>query len=248
MRAASLKSVLPRLVVGLLLLLATAFWLRNAIALVALEEGIEHSIGFPVHIGAVDLSPLLRRLEVRDVTVVNPARYGDTRLVVAPEATVRWRPSSLLGGSPHIDAMAINIRRVTVVKDPRGRSNLGEVKDHLNAHSGRSRFAIDKLTLHVGEVMVLDNSVQPPSRRTLHLNISASYDNITDSTDVTRLILLTVMEKAQLPRIDIDTAGLKKGLGDITTSAGRIVRDTAGGLQQAGKGMMESLQRLTREK
>ena len=67
-----------------------------------------------------------------------------------------------------------------------------------------------------------------PASAVFPLNVDAEYKNITDSTDITRLVLLTVMSQVHLPDIGIKPDELKKGLGNVTDTAGKAVKGASG--------------------
>ncbi len=75
------------------------------------------------------------------------------------------------------------------------------------------------------------------------LNIDADYENINDSTDITRLVLITMMSQVRLPDFGIDTAGLTQGLGDAAGAAGEAVKDTAEAVGEATKGLFDSIKK-----
>jgi hypothetical protein len=98
---------------------------------------------------------------------------------------------------------------------------------------------VDKLRIHIGTLTVKDFSRAKPFERTASLNIDATYKNITDSTDITRLVLLTVMGQVRLPDIGINANDLKKNLGDVTNQAGQALQ----GATSAIGGLFNNLQK-----
>jgi len=89
------------------------------------------------------------------------------------------------------------------------------------------------LRIHVGTVTIKDFSRPKPYEHSTPLNIDATYKNINDSTDISRLVLLTVMSQVHLPDIGINTEDLKKNLGNVNNQAGQALEgatDAIGGL------------------
>jgi len=91
--------------------------------------------------------------------------------------------------------------------------------------------------------------------RTITLNLDETYRNFSDATDINRLVLLTVLKKAGLPSIGIDIGQLAGSLGNITNSAGEVVKgltDTLGKtgtvaaetLQKTGKGLFDTFKKI----
>ena len=60
------------------------------------------------------------------------------------------------------------------------------------------------MRIHVGTVTIKDYSRPKPTERDIKLNLDRTYNNITDSTDISRLVLLTVMGQVHLPDIGIN--------------------------------------------
>jgi hypothetical protein len=92
---------------------------------------------------------------------------------------------------------------------------------------------VDVLRIHVGTVTVKDYSRGKPTERILPLNITAVYKDITDSTDITRLVLMTVMTQARIPEMGIKVDDLKKQLGGVEGVAGNVLN--------AGKGLLDKI-------
>lgn len=240
----TLKRLFARITAGMLVLLIAVFMSRDYIARRFVELGAERSTGFPIEVGSVDVSASLSRIDARNIRLINPRRYTDPTFVVMPRLSIEYRLLSMWSGVPHVDNMLIDVGQLTVVKNKQGKSNVAELKETLDSRGGKSKFRIDNLRVHVGRVTIKDYAGTTPSERRISLNIDASYKNITDSTDVTRLVLLTILNKAPLTGIGIDAGGLKKNLGNVTNSAGEIINGTAGGLQKAGKNLIDTLQKI----
>jgi hypothetical protein len=73
------------------------------------------------------------------------------------------------------------------------------------------------------------------------LDIDVTYPNITDSTDITRLIMLTVVSQVKLPDIGIKADDLKKGLSNVTNQAGVVLKNTGDALGGMFDGLKKSV-------
>ena len=101
---------------------------------------------------------------------------------------------------------------------------------------------MDSLRIRVGTVTIKDFSRPKPTERNVTLNIDATYKNISDSTDITRLVLLTVMSQVHLPDIGINTEDLKKNLGDVTNQAGQALQGAASAVGGLLDGIKKSVE------
>ena len=146
--------------------------------------------------------------------------------------------------------MLINLKQVVIVKNAKGETNIQRLKGVASSGSGgkstapsgsspaakesKTRYRVDLLRVHIGTVTVKDYSRGKPSERDYKLNADATYKDITDSTDITRLVLMTMLSQAHLPDIGIKPDELKKNLGEG-------VKGLEGALNQAGKSFGDTL-------
>lgn len=209
----------------LVILFVVLFLTRNLIARASVEYGTKRITGFPLTIGSVNLRLFSSKVDVRDLKLMNPPEFQETMFVDMPELYVDYRLHSLLSGAPHINDMLINIKQLVIVKNKTD-SNVQKLKGILSPPGSTSstKYAVDRLRIHIGTVEIKDFSRPKPSERDVKLNIDATYKNITDSTDISRLVLLTVMSQVHLPDIGINANDLKKNLTNVTTQAGQALQ------------------------
>jgi hypothetical protein len=227
-----MKKLLWKILAVLLILLVVLFFSLNFIARVSVEYGAKKLTGFPLEIGSVNLGLFSSKVDVHNLKLMNPPEYQEKMFVDMPELYVNYRLRSMLSGAPHINDMLINIKQLVVVKTNKGDSNAMKLKGVVSSGGSSSKYTIDKLRIHVGTVTIKDYSRPKMSERDISLNIDATYNNITDSTDITRLVLLTVMSQVKLPDIGIKPEDLKKNLSDATTQASQALKgagDAVGG-------------------
>jgi hypothetical protein len=231
-------------VVGLLIFLLLA---RNFIARKSVELGVKRVTGFPLTIGTVDVGLFNGQLDVRDLKLMNPPEFEEKMFVDLPTFHLDYRLGSMIRGAPHIKEMFVDLNRLVIVKNAKGESNVSRLKGVTAAggngagagKSSQTKYRVDLLRVHVGTVTIQDFSRGTPSERNIPLNVNATYKDITDSTDINRLVLLTVMNQARLPEIGIKMDDLKKGLGNVQNLAGDAVKVAA----EAGKGILDALKK-----
>jgi hypothetical protein len=215
------------------------FFSRNFIARVSVEYGAKKITGFPLKIGSVDVGLFSSKVDVRDLTLMNPPEFQEKMFVDMPQLYIDYRLHSMLSGAPHINDMLINIKQLVVVKTDKGDSNAMKLKGVVFSGKSSSKYTIDKLRIHIGTVTLKDYSRPKPTEHNTPLDIDVTYANITDSTDITRLILLTVMSQVKLPDIGIKPDDLKKGLSSVTNQVGQVLK----GVTEQTKGLFDNLKK-----
>ena len=109
-----MKKLLWMAPAGLIVLLAVLFLSRNVIARVSVEYGAKKVTGFPLKIGSVDVGLFSGKLDVRDLTLMNPPEFQEKMFVDMPQLYVDYRLGSMLSGAPHINDMLINIKQLVI--------------------------------------------------------------------------------------------------------------------------------------
>jgi uncharacterized protein involved in outer membrane biogenesis len=237
------KKLLWKILAGLVVLLVIIFLARNVIARKSVEVGVKKVTGFPIEIGSVDLGLFSGKVDVHDIKLMNPPDFKEKMFVDMPQLYVDYRLGSMFSGAPHINDMLINIKQLVVVKNENGESNTMKLKGVASSPGSTSstKYSVDKLRIHVGTVTTVDRSGK---RKDMPLNIDATYINITDSTDITRLVLLTVMSRVNLPDIGIKPEDLKNDLGNVTDAAGKTLEGVSKTAEEAGKGLFDTIKKV----
>ncbi len=246
---------LIRLIVVLIVLAAGLYLGRNFIARYAVQVGAEKMTGFPLKIGSLDLALIQNRIAVRDLSLLNPSEFKEPVFVEMPELTVDYDAGSMLGGTPHLNNLVVDLKRIVIVRTETGGSIAMKLKGALGGGGGKSHYKVDTLRLKLGTVELYDYKMGDPMKRSIPLNIDETYHNFTDATDINRLVLLTVLKKAGLPDIGIDMGKLGASLGNITNVAGETVKGltdvlgktgvgAADTLQKTGKGLFDSIKKM----
>ena len=234
------------IIVAVLLVLVTGLYLgRNAIARYAVQAGAEKITGFPLKIGSLDLEFGQSRIAVRDIQLLNPPEFKESVFVEMPELTVDYDAGSMLGGTPHLTNLVVDLKRVVIVRSKGGESNAMKLKGALGGSGGggKSHYKVDTLRLKIGTVELKDYKSGNTMQRSIPLNLDDTYHNLTDATDINRLVLLTILKKAGLPNIGIDVGQLAGSLGNITNAAGEVVKGLTDTLGKAGAGAVDTVQK-----
>jgi hypothetical protein len=242
-----MKKLLWKILAVLVGLLVVLFLARNVIARLSVEYGAKKITGFPLTIGSIDLGLFSSKVDVRDLKLMNPSEFSEKTFVDMPQLYIDYRLGSMMSGAPHVNEMRINIKQLIVVKNDKGETNAQKLKSVVSSGKSSSKYYVDSLRIHVGTVTIKDFSRPKPTERNVTLNIDATYKNISDSTDITRLVLLTVMNQVHLPDIGINTEDLKKNLGDVTNQAGQVLQGAAGAVGGLFDGIKKSVDQPNRK-
>ena len=143
----------------LIVLVAILFLARNVIARKSVEYGAKRITGFPLTVGAVDLQLFSSKVDVHDLKLMNPPEFQEKMFVDMPELYVDYRLLSMFSGAPHVNDMLINIKQLVIVKNNKGESNAQKLKGVVSSGGGSSKsskYAIDKLRVHIGTVTIKD--------------------------------------------------------------------------------------------
>ena len=243
-----MKKILLSIVALLLVLVAGLYLGRNAIARYAVQAGAEKITGFPLKIGSLDLEFGQSRIAVRDIQLLNPPEFKEPVFVEMPELTVDYDAGSMLGGTPHLTNLVVDLKRVVIVRTKNGDSNAMKLKGALGSGGGgggggKNHYKVDTLRLKIGTVELKDYKAGNTMQRSIPLNLDDTYHNLTDATDINRLVLLTILKKSGLPNIGIDVVQLAGSLGNITNAAGEVVKGLTDTLGKVGSGAVDTVQK-----
>ena len=241
-----MKKLLLRTFVVLVVLVVIGYLARNFIARRSVEIGVTRLTGFPLEIGAMDVGLFSSQLDIRDLKLMNSADFPEKLFVDLPLFHVSYKLGSLLTGAPHVKELVVNVQEVVIVKNAAGRTNANAIQDKLapagsGAEGGpekpaaapakKTAYRVDLLRVHIGTVVMKDFSKAQPSERKLTLNRDVIFENITESTSISALVMNVVF--GQLGDV---AGGLIKGFGGLG-------KDATQSLQKTGKGLFDSLKK-----
>ena len=253
-----MKKWIARIVLTLIVLAVAAFFARNFIAKLSIERGVTKITGFPLEIGSVDLGIFQSHIEVHGLKMQNPADFPEKMFVDLPGFVVDYKFRSMISGEPHLNELNLELKELIVVKNAKGESNVQRLKGVASSETKpgeneppksdkKTKYHVDTLHLKVGTVIVKDYSGAQPTTRTVRVNIDKTYKNISDGTDITRLVLIEVA-KAGITGLGIDMGDLTKNLGSVTDAAGTALKSGTEALDKATKGIFEGIKGIGGEK
>jgi len=174
-----------------LLVLSGTALCRQIIARKVVETVFAQTTGFPIEIGAVQVSLWHNRFAANDIGLFNPPAFGERLFADIPQLYVDYRLGSLLRGRgpPHLTRADLYIRQLVIVTDSDGYSNIQQLRGEP------SPFQIDTLNLRIGSITTKDHRASQLKEQTRDLNIAVTFRNVTERTDINRLIRSAVLRR-----------------------------------------------------
>jgi hypothetical protein len=162
---------------------------RHIIAQKVVEAIFAQTTGFPIEIGSVHVSMWDSRFAANDIDLFNPPAFGERLFADIPHLYVEYQLGSLLRGPPRLARADLYIRQLVVVTDSEGYSNIQQLRGEP------SPFQIDTLNLRIGSITTKDHRPSQRKERTRELNIGVTVRNVTEKTDINRLIRSAVLRR-----------------------------------------------------
>jgi len=137
------------------------FLLKDNIARNLTEERIRRETGFDAKIGKLEFSLFSPRVTLENVVMYNPAEFGGSVFLNAPDVHFEYDRSKLALGKLHLTFLRLTLDEFHIVENQHGRTNLIDVlhkvaPEILGSGSGSGNtyaFAgIDTLNLSINEV------------------------------------------------------------------------------------------------
>jgi hypothetical protein len=164
---------------------------RQLIARKVVEKVFAQTTGFPIEIGSVQVSLWHSRFAANDIGLFNPPAFAERLFADIPQLYVEYKFGSLLQGygPPHLARADLYIRQLVIVTDADGYSNIQQLRGEP------SPFLIDTLNLRIGSITTKDHGASQLKEQTRDLNIAVTFRNVTERTDINRLIRSAVLRK-----------------------------------------------------
>jgi uncharacterized protein involved in outer membrane biogenesis len=247
---AGMKTFLGRLATVAVIGVAVLYLARNPLAGLFVRSGLTDLTGLRSETGQVDLALLRSELSVHDVSLGNPAGFDEPVFVAMPEIFVAYHPLSVFSGNVHLERLRVVIDRVVIEKNAAGETNVGRLKAAFAAPEGGpaspAAYRVDDLEVRVGSVVLRDRRSARTAERTLHLDADAHFRDVSERTDIARLVLLTLAARVRPADLGIDTKGLRERLGRFTDATG--ISGKAQDLAKRGHDFLERFRNPARER
>jgi uncharacterized protein involved in outer membrane biogenesis len=124
-----------RLLILLVVLVVAAILLLDTIAREVTEYRLQQETGLEVRIGRMRVGLLEPRLTIENLIIYNSAGFGGSPLLDAPELHVECDRNPFFHPGFHFKLVRINLARLNLVEDAKGRKNLDELWKQLKKPS-----------------------------------------------------------------------------------------------------------------
>ena len=230
-----MKRILASLFMAVLLVLALAYLGRNAIAREVLTLGVPRQTGFPLEVGAVRLGLLSGRLDVEDLKLSNPPGFKEHLFVDVPSLRAQYDTASILRRRPHIRTLEVEVREVRVVTNEKGERNSTRLLDAASSGGATPshpwRYHVDLLRIHIGTVVIEDESRGQHRERTIALNADITYRDLSESTGLAGLVASSALKQ------------LGPAIGDVAKGMGEALKGAGQGIGKKHRSLLDLLKR-----
>jgi hypothetical protein len=175
---------------------------------------------------------------------------------------------SFLSKAPHIKELVVDVAEVHLVKNEKGETNANVLKDRASSMGGsggtskpadtsggtpgggtpgggapkeekKTPYRVDLVKVHVGTVVKRTfSSDGKESKNTINLNTNAKFENITESTSISKLIMDTVFGQ-----VGAVAGEMIKGAGEAIKGATEAVKGATDSLQKTTKGLFDAFKK-----
>ncbi|MFA5092905.1 MAG: AsmA family protein [Candidatus Omnitrophota bacterium] len=170
------------------------------------EQQIEQSLGIDVNIEEIAFSPLLAHISAKGITVMNPENFAEPELAYIEAIHLLIDPIEILvSKKPNIYVLALNLKRLNIIKNKEGKVNIKElipIKNDNKVVEDKTPFYFDMLVLSVGQVRLADYSGEKIKEHIYPIGIKdATFIMLKDEQDVVRLIVSKAIENTDIGKI-----------------------------------------------
>ncbi|MBI4387541.1 MAG: hypothetical protein HY582_00660 [Candidatus Omnitrophica bacterium] len=259
--------ILSRILIGLVVLVAALFLMRNAIAKIAIEKGVHAATGMNLGVGSIDLDFGKTFVRAKDIQLFNPGNYREKVMVELPELYANYDLPGFFKGKVHLEDLAIDLKEVIVIRNEKGELNLNSLKPVKKAQTeketskpaaakpaaGEARqgrpagkapaLQIDRFHLKIGRVVFRDYSMFGSTlTKDFNVNIDKHYTNITDPNALVSLILVEALRNTTIGSLaNFNFDSLKGMTGDVYEMSKKAAEDAMLQAQQGLTGVTEAI-------
>lgn len=218
-----------RLLILIIVLVVAAFLLLDTIAREITERRIEQATGLDVKIGRMHVGIFEPRLTIENFVLYNSADFGGSPLLDVPELHVECDRSPLFHANYHFKLVRLNLARLNVVEDAKGRKNLDVLGQQIKKSGdaaiesqvlkpkgpGKTSFPqIDSLNLSLGRATYLSMK-NPGNVAELPLDVQGQiYANVNSEAQLQNIMLVILLSRHNMLGGDgqywLDVLGLQK--------------------------------------
>lgn len=239
--------LLMRVVIGLLvavvLIVVVLVAARNLIIKAGASATIKAITGVELKIGSLDIGLFEPVIHIKDLKLLNPAKYPEPMMMSLPELYVKYDLPAIIKGTIHLPEIRLSLNEFVVVKNIEGNINVNELAALQPKASGGTqpgqakpqgpapKIRIDLLELQIGKVVYKEyRSGGAPREQVYNINLKERYENITDPNVLVGLIVSKALRNTAISGISGTLRSADQLLGgasDLVIQSGKKVTDEA---------------------
>jgi hypothetical protein len=224
---------------------------RNAVVKMALVGGVRSAADVEVEMKGVHVGLGSTDFGVDELKLHNPSDYPDPIMMDIPEFYVDYVLMDILKGNIHLQEMRLHLKEFVVVKNQKGELNLNAFKSVQQKQAepvkaepaSKTHLQIDVLKLKIGKVLFKDYSKGgEPVIKEYDINIDKEYQNITDPTALSKLILSEALVKTTIANlVNLDMGALTQGVESAAKSVTKEASKVGEKAVEEGAGLIKKL-------
>ena len=218
-------------VVGVIIVVLLA---KDLIIKTSVEKGVELVTGLKLNIGSLKVGILKPFIDIKNLTLLNPADFPDRTMVEMPEIYVNYDLPAIIGGKIHLPEVRLALKEFVVVKNAKGGLNLDAFKTVQAQKEGKSpssgasgkapQIKIDALQLNIGKVIYKDYSKGgAPDVKEFNVNLNERYTNVDNPQALVNLIVVKALMNTSISALtNFNLKGLQSNIGGVVAGAEKI--------------------------
>lgn len=204
--------MIKKLILGFVVLGVVLFVFKNTLLSSALSFGATKALGTKVTVGTLDFSPFKGTVLLQDLKVMQPEGFEPGAMIDLKEARVELRVADLLKKSIYLNAIAIDLNQIVLIRNEQGVLNLDQLKvsqkkkddsDKTESKETQSSPKSPSWPLYITELKVRFGSathkdLSKGTNKVYELNIEKTFKNIKGVEGLVAAITIEVLKTAAI--------------------------------------------------
>lgn len=208
-----------------MLLSIMVLFIKNIKAKDLVEAEIEKELGISISIEKLEFSPLLMLIKANGVTIDNPDGFEEKELAYLKYIDIVWDPLEMIANrKPVIYVLALDLERLNIIKDRKGRVNIKEllpIKNEDVSKKDEAPFSFGLVVLSIGEVQYTDYTAGSPKVHKYTIGIKEqTFIKLDNEQELIRLVVYKAIQNTDVGKlINLTMTPIITGVTDSINSA-----------------------------
>jgi len=189
------------------------------------EKEIEETLGIKISIGKITFSPFLAHIGLEKVTIHNPPGFVDDELAYLEYLHFVFDPIEMLTRKkPNIYLMALDLKRLNVIKNKKGMINIKEiipVQEAAATGNDETPFYFDVVVISVDKVKYTDYSGPVKKEHKYNVGIKeVALLRLKDENAAVKMIIYKALQDTDIGKlINLTIVPVFSAISDTVDSA-----------------------------